>query len=109
MNRQGKSVGPYTLWCWWFGNTGWTPAEGGRTYPRLRGSGGVVEAAKYRLRTGARVAMIVDGDGDVTHMEYWGLAQPRTMKLVHGSFDWYEAQDVYVKALLGYREPGEES
>lgn len=96
MNSQGKSVGPYELFAYlpgygwdWFVDSGWT---------KLRGDGGVIEDAKEFLHDGYRVAMIVDSDGHATHMEYWGLAQPRTMKLEAGSYDFIEAQHVLFEA-----------
>ena len=96
MNSQGKSVGPYELFAYlpgygwdWFVDSGWT---------KLRGDGGVIEDAKEFLHDGYRVAMIVDSDGHATHMEYWGLAQPRTMKLEAGTYDFIEAQHVLFEA-----------
>ena len=93
MNEQGKAVGPYKV----YGQNAfgvWRLSAWG-LYDRLRGEGGAVQAAKEMLHDGCRVAMIVDRDDHVTHMEYWGLAQPRTMKLMAGSYDFFEAMEVY--------------
>ena len=90
---NGKSVGPYKV----YGQNAfgvWRLKAIGPFY-RLRGEDGAVPAAKELLHDGCRVAMIVDGDDHVTHMEYWGLAQPRTVKFHAGTYDFYEAQEVY--------------
>lgn len=93
MNEQGKAVGPYMV----YGQNAlgvWRLKPHG-PFNRLRGDGGAVLAAKEMLNDGCRVVMIVDADEHVTHMEYWGLAQPRTMKLAAGSYDFFEAMEVY--------------